>query len=594
MTDYRSAPFRDAEFMPVDLSIERRDDGTVVLGTKVPMPDADTNIPRAFAKRANAQPDTIALAERADDGGWSTIDYGTLKVKADAAAQWMIDNLPPERPVMVLAENSIASAIFTFASYAAGLVHMPVSPGFGMVGGDYTRLAHVIDKAGPGFIYADGTEAFAKALATVAPDDAIIASAAPEVFAKAINLQDILATKPTAAVDASIEGLDTARVASYMMTSGSTGLPKVVQLSLDALSANAVQTVAVIGQAAGWDEVMLDWLPWHHAAGASVLRTTLLEGGSLYIDAGKPAPGLFQTSIDNLREISVSYFNNVPAGYAILVGAMEQDFKLRRSFFAKMRLMLYGGAGLPQEVFDRLQTQAVEETGHRIHMTTGYGMTETTSGCMAIHFPTDKVGIGLPCPGLETKLVPYDDRYEVRLRGPNLMAGYLGEPEKNAEAFDEEGFYRTGDLARLHDPEHPEEGLAFAGRMAEEFKLSSGAWVYGGELKAALLKALSPFAAELVLCDDNRPFLGVLAWPRPDAGEDVLDRMAERLTAFNENASGSSSRIRRVGLLDMPPDPAARELSDKGTINRRAVLDNRQADVERLYADEPGAGIRKL
>jgi feruloyl-CoA synthase len=243
---------------------------------------------------------------------------------------------------------------------------------------------------------------------------------------------------------------------------------------------------------------------------------------------------------------------------------------------------------LPQHVLDRLQAMAVAETGHRIHMTTGYGMTETVTGCMVIHFPTDKVGIGLPTAGLEVKLVPHDARYEVRLRGPNVMQGYLDEPQKNREAFDDEGYYRTGDLAMFHDPEDPEQGLAFAGRIAEEFKLSNGNWVYGGQLREGLLKALAGVASEVVLCDDGRDYLAVLAWPAAGA---ALETAVERLRAFNAAQHGNAATVRRIRFLASPPSADANEISDKGTINRRAVIDGRSDDVAALYAEPPGVGV---
>ena len=312
-------------------------------------------------------------------------------------------------------------------------------------------------------------------------------------------------------------------------------------------------------------------------------------GGTLHIDAGKPAPGLFDRTIANLRETSVPYFNNVPLGFAMLVDAMDADTVLRDTFFKRMRLMLYGGAGLPQHLYDRLQQHAVAATGHRIHMTTGYGMTETASGCCAIHFETDKVGIGLPGPGVEMKLIPVGDRFEVRLRGPMLMKGYLDEPEKTAAVFDEEGYYRTGDMAVFHDRDDPGQGLAFAGRLAEEFKLLNGTWVYGGQLREALLKLLADEVAELVLADDNRPFLGLLVWLKPGAS---LGTVAEKLAVFNRGQSGASATVRRVVALAAPPTVDAHEISDKGTINRRAVLDHRTAEVAALFAEPPGEGVR--
>lgn len=319
-----------------------------------------------------------------------------------------------------------------------------------------------------------------------------------------------------------------------------------------------------------------------------MLRATLLEGGTLHVDDGKPMPGLFETTLRNLRDVPVAYFNNVPSGYAMLVDALDVDPVLRKTFFKDMRLMLYGGAGLPQAVYDRLQAHAVAETGRRVHMTTGYGMTETVTGCMVIHFPTTKVGIGLPAPGLEVKLVPHDDRYEVRLRGPNVMRGYLDEPAKTAAAFDAEGFYRTGDLAVFHDEADPGQGLAFAGRLAEEFKLASGAWVYGGQLREQLLGALDGLVSDLVLADDSRPYLALLAWPKAGA---TLEAVVARVRAFNSGALGGTSRIQRVMLLDRPPSVDAHELSDKGSINRRAVLDGRSDDVARLFAEPYGDGV---
>jgi feruloyl-CoA synthase len=465
---------------------------------------------------------------------------------------------------------------------------VPVSVAYGLIGGDHARLRHVVARTRPAAIFVDDTPALRAAAAAVMPAGATLISTGADA---PVRYADIVATPPTGAVARRIETLPVDTPAIYMLTSGSTGMPKVVPQTMRALAACGAQGLDLIGRAAGWDDVMLDWLPWHHAAGASVLRTCLLEGGTLHIDAGKPLPGHFDTTVANLRDVSVAYFNNVPAGYALLVDALETDATLRASFFKRLRLMLYGGAGLPQPLYDRLQALAVREVGHRIHMTTGYGMTETVSGCMAIHFPTDKVGIGLPAPGLELKLVPREGRYEVRLRGPNVMAGYLDEPERNASAFDEEGYYCTGDVARFHDERDPAQGLAFAGRLAEEFKLANGSWVYGGALRELLLKAMPDLIADLVLADDGRPYLAMIAWPRPGA---TLAAVAAGVARVNAGQRGGSAAIRRVALADSPPDPRRHELSDKGTINRRAVLDNRAALVERLFAEPAGDGVAEV
>jgi len=587
----RPAPFRPAELMPVDLDVERRADGAILIRSRVPLAPHEPNLPLAFAQRAGKSGDKPALARRGADGQWAYTTFAELKRDMDAATQWLIDQ-PQAGPVLILAGNSRAFAVMSFSALASGRGACPVSTTYAALGGDYGRLAHVIAKTRPGVVFAEDTKACAAALEALDLAGAAIVTADPAGLSKPATAYDaLLETVVSPAVEARIASLKPDDRAFLMLTSGSTGLPKVVPITFANLAANTTQCIQTIGKAAGWDSVMLDWLPWHHAAGAFVLRATLLEGGVLYVDDGKPAPGLFEASVANLREISVRYFNNVPLGYAMLVDALERDPVLRATFFKEMRLMLYGGAGLSQTVYDRLQAMAVAETGYRIMMTSGYGMTETVSAFMVIHFESDKVGIGLPAPGATVKLWPVGERYEVRVKGPQVTAGYLDEPEKTAAAFDDEGFYRTGDLAVFHDPDDVNQGLAFAGRAAEEFKLSSGTWVYGGALREGLMRALSPHVTDLVLCDDGRPYLGAMVWTKGDIGQAEI---AERLKAFNVGQTGGAARVRRALVLTTPPDANAHEISDKGTINRRAVIDRRAGEVERLFADRPDAGVIDL
>lgn len=583
-----AAPFRDVNFLPVDLDVAEQPDGTITLRSNLPLPEFDSNLPRVLAARAMLESDKTALAIRNAAGVWEHTSYTQLKRNLDAVTQWLLDNIPQGQSILLIGPNTLAYATLTFAAYAAGAIICPVGMASLQSAAGEARLRHVIAKAKPAAIFADGTAVIQRLIAQVA--DPLVHIIAPDPASypgEATAWTALVGTTATSDVAAAIDALDTALPASYMMTSGSTGLPKLVATSLDNIAAVTIQSTIIFGPEV-YQGNIVDWLPWHHAAGAGVLRTTLFNGGSLYIDGGKPMPSLFDETIRNLREIPVPYFANVPQGFAMLVDAMEQDVRLRQSFFRDMRLMLYGGAGLPQPVYDRLQAMAVAETGHRIHMSSGYGMTETVTGCIAIHFPTDRVGIGLPPPGIDIKLVPNAGRYEVRLRGPNVMIGYVDEPEQSARAFDEEGYYRTGDLANFHDRANPGEGLYFAGRLAEEFKLLTGSWVYGGQVRDAVLEQLDGDVSEIVLCGENREYLAVMAWPKvPDDGT-LLARITEKLKTYNRRGAGSSVGIRRVVLLTSPPNPVGGEVSDKGTINRRAVLTNRADILEQLYAVDPG------
>lgn len=607
---WRTAAFRDAGLMPVDVEVRRETDGVIVLRSRVPLAEHDWNLPRAFARVAARDGAATALARRdpGQGGTWTTLDYAGLKARMDAVTQWLLDH-PQHRggPVMMMGSNSPAMAAFLFGTMAAGLPTAPVSAQYAFLGGDLGRLNHVIQRLKPSILLVEDARMVAKAIDALDLGDAVVVTATPEALTRpSVSLAEVMATGPTPAVAISIEDLKPDQVGQFMMTSGSTGMPKVVPLSLRAIAANTAQAAQVIGEGYAWSGQMLGWMPWNHVAGAAVLRAVMLAGGAFYIDDGKPMPGLFEESIRNLRELPVRYYVNVPNGYAMLADALEADAELRRTFFSDLRVMVFGGAALSQSISDRIQTMAVQETGHRIMLTSAYGATETTAGFMVVHQYTDRLGLGLPVPGIEVKLVPHDtEKYEVRVRGPNVMTGYHNDTARTAEAFDEDGYYCMGDLATLTDPGDPAQGVFFAGRLAEQFKLSTGSWVFGAQMREAALQALSPLVAEVVLCDDNRPWLGVLAWPSPAGikaglGMEVAEAFAsgalaqaahERLAAHNASAHGASGRIVRMAFLNTPPDANAHEVSDKATINRRAVIDNRTAQVDALYADPPGPGV---
>lgn len=607
---WRAAPFRDAGLLPVDLDVQRSADGELRMRTRIALTQHDWNLPRAFAEVAVRHADKPALARRdpAAGGAWKTQTYCELKAAMDAVTQWLLDH--PQHtggPVMMMGANSPAMAAFMFGALAAGVPTAPVSAHYALLGGDLGRLKHVIDSLKPSILLVEDARMAAAAINALDLEDTVVITATPEALSRpSLSLADVMATRPGASVATAIAGLKPDQVAQFMMTSGSTGLPKVVPLSLTAIAANTAQAAQMVGAGYAWSGDMLGWLPWNHVAGAATLRAVLFAGGAFYIDDGKPMPGLFEESIRNLRERPVRYYINVPTGYAMLADALEADAELRRTFFSELRVMVFGGAALSQSVCDRIQAMAVAETGHRIMLSSAYGATETTAGFMVVHQYTDQLGLGLPAPGVEVKLVPHDaERFEIRVRGPNVMTGYHEDAERTVEAFDGEGFYRMGDLARLTDQDDPAQGVFFAGRLADQFKLSTGSWVFGAQMREAVLQALAPLVAEVALCDDNRPWLGALAWPSP-AGikselrmevEEALtsgalaEAVCERLVAHNAAAHGASTRIARLAFLTTPPDPNAHEVSDKATINRRAVIDNRKTQVEALYAEPAGPDV---
>lgn len=607
--DLRRIPFRSVDLPEVNIALERCDDGSLILRSLDAEPSYEPTIIRRFLANAAAVPDRCFLAERGEDGvDWQRVSFGEAARRVSAIGQWLLANrMGPETPLMLLASNSINHAILRFGAMAAGVPVCPVSVNYAQMGGDFARLKHVVELVGPTLVFIDdaGVEpalsVFPKGIRVITPGTCVLS-------APSIALSDLMDTIPDDAIGHLLTHPDPDAHVAYMLTSGSTGQPKAVIHTQRMQATNLHLAHSVLGRALGWDEVMLDWMPWSHVAGTSNLLAAAVFGGTLYIDGGKPLPGLFGITLRNLAEIPVSYFANVPSGFSMLTDALEGDAALCETFFKKLRLILYGGAALPQSVQDRLQRLAVEHTGRRIAFTTGYGSTETCSGILVIYFITDKVGIGLPPPGAEVKLVPLGDRYELRIRGRFLTPGYLHDPVKTREVFDEEGFYLTGDTARFHDENQPEQGLIFAGRLAEEFKLGTGSWVSGGELRGRLLEALAPVATELLLCGEGRDSLTLLGIPN-EAGlkrvaglsneilsnllthSAVVGHVQECLARHNASCPGQSTRISRFAFLHKTLSANRHELSDKGSVNQTIAIRNHADEVEALYLEPPPAHV---
>jgi feruloyl-CoA synthase len=423
----------------------------------------------------------------------------------------------------------------------------------------------------------------------------------------AIPLSDLLATEPTAAVEAARETLGHETVAKYLFTSGSTGMPKGVPQTFGMMSATIAGGEGLRAEEADPNVVpqSLEWMPWSHISAGNIgFNGVLWGGGTVHLDEGKPIPGMFETTIKNLYEVSPMVFGSAPIAFGMLAEAMERDPVLRASFFRNLRYMGYGGATLSNDVNERLQALAIAETGQRIPLTTMYGATET-QGVTVTHWATEQVGlVGLPVPGVTIKLVPNGTKYEVRVKGPTVTTGYHNDPEKTAAAFDEEGFYRLGDAARFLDDNDPAQGMVFDGRVTEDFKLDSGTWVSVGTLRPDLVAACSPWVMDAVICGQDKPFIGALFWPSmagmqtlaADAGpgtpmEKLTALLSEKLAAFKATAGGSSRRIGRFVIMTEPPSIDAGEITDKGYVNQRATLERRDGLVQNIYANPPGAGV---
>ncbi|MGA0543826.1 AMP-binding protein [Brevundimonas sp. VNH65] len=603
--DWRAAPCRPVRFGDVGLVVTDRPDGSRVLSARAALQPYERNLLKTFWRWADRDPDRTWIARREPDGAggrgdWARLSYGEGRSRASSIAAWLIRRgARPERPVLILSENSPAHACWLFGAMAAGVPVCSVSVNYSTLGAgdDFSRLRHVVDLIRPGVIVAEHGHVFAEAIRAVAPADAVIvAGDAAAVGPHAVEFSEVLDRPDVAGIGARIDELDPTAPARYLLTSGSTGLPKAVIHTQAMMTGNTASGFQAMGDAFAWDGEVLDWLPWSHIAGSSLLTNISHLGGSLYIDDGRPTAEAFGETLRNLRELPLRFYGTMPLGYSLLADALEMDEALRRVFFRELRAMLFGGAGLPQALHDRFQKLAVQTTGQRFVFVSGYGSTETGSAISYTWWESDKVGIGLPVPGAELKLVPAGQAYEVRVKAASVTPGYFNDPARDAEAFDEEGWLRMGDLADFHDRDDPLQGLYFAGRTGEQFKLGNGAFVSGGRVRGLILAACPGLIRDLVVCGDGREQLGLLVWADAAAwtrlGPDGVSRaVREGLVRHNADHPGQTERVGRLMFLEEPPSVAGQELSDKGSINRSAVVRRRADAVDRLFARSAGPEV---
>jgi feruloyl-CoA synthase len=607
--------FRKIEWLKRDIAVERRGDGIIVLKSRIPLKPYEKHIPASLSKWAEERADRTWLAQRAgSDRQWRKLSYAEAKRTADALTQGLLDlKLKPESPVAILSGNSIEHALMTMAAMQAQFPAAPVSPAYSLMSHDHAKLKYLFDLIKPAVVMVQDGPTFEKALKTLPLDGVtVIHVARPCEGIESIAFADLAATPVTKDVEQSIAKITPDTVGKLLFTSGSTGMPKAVINTQAMMCANAAMMMQVRPRDPhGPQATYLDWMPWNHTMGGNALfNPVLTEGGTLYIDDGRPMPGMIEETLRNLREISPTYYANVPAGYAALAAAMEKDDALCRSFFKNLGLMAYGGARLPDDLYDRMQALAVRATGQRIVFYTGWGSTETAPTATGTYWDTERVGlIGLPFPGVELKMVPCGSKYELRLRGINVTPGYFGQPDLTKAAFDDEGFYCIGDAGVFVDPDDPVQGIIFAGRVVEDFKLTTGTFVHVGSLRTDAIAAATPVVQDALVTGQDRAFVGLLAWPNlhacrqivgnPDASyEDVVKHpevlacLKRGLEAHNSSSEGASSRrVARAMLMIEPASIDGNELTDKGYINQRAGLERRAALVQRLYAEQPGEDV---
>ena len=606
-------PLRPISFGNPAVTVERHDDGTIYLRPKLKLADFPVRLTDRLHHWAAAEPNRVFMAERAAGGGWRQITYAqSYDATRRIASALLARGLSAERPIVILSGNSIDHALIALGALYAGIPFCPVSPAYSLVSRDYGKLGYVIKLLTPGLVFVDDADKFADALrVNVGPDVEIAVSRGAVPGRDVTGLADLTATPEDPRLDAIHAAVGPDTIAKFLLTSGSTGNPKAVINTQRMICANQVMLRETLAFLKDEPPVIVDWLPWNHTFGGNHnVGLTLYNGGSMYLDEGKPMPGGIEETVRNLREISPTVYFNVPKGYESLLPYLRDDAALRAKFFQRLHAMFFSGAALSPFVWNSLDALAVQEKGYRVPMLTGLGATETSPFFMSVRPDTSRSGhVGLPVSGNDAKLVPNNGKLEVRAKGPNVTPGYWRQPELTAKAFDEEGYYKFGDALKPANPADLDAGFDFDGRIAEDFKLASGTWVSVGPLRARFVGACAPLVRDVVIAGINRDDLAAIVILDLDgcrlinpalaandiaaAANDPLVRAAfrERFARVVAAATGSSNRIARAILLDGPLSIDRGEVTDKGSINQRAVLEHRTDIIDALYAPVPPASV---
>lgn len=612
-----SPSYRPVRFPERETLVERRADGTLILRSARALPRIEQ---RSFvdfvALWAARRGDTAAFCERDAQGEWRSLSWTELWRQVRSVAAALLEaGLNPQRPLMLLSGNSIEQAVALLAAEYVGIPAAPVSPPYALASKDFARLKAVCASVPPGGIFVQSAAPYARALASIdfahAPVIAVEGARQGQLAWETLAHRplDETAERAVERAHAAVRTDDTARV---LFTSGSTGLPKAVRLTYGNLGAVAAYFSDNLAWLHDAQPVFLDWLPWHHGLGGVLHFGRAIQfGATHYIDDGRPVAGMIERTVRNLRDVSPTIFATVPSAWTVLATELERDRKLAESLFAHASFFGYGGASLPADVCNRIQTVAQETIGERIAFCTGLAATETCGMGTYCSWPTDAPGnIGTPALGSEVKLVPLEGdggRYEIRLRGPNVFGGYIGQPELTATAFDEEGFFRFGDAVRLADPADPAQGMIFAGRTVEDFKLANGSWVRTGAVRLALIDCCAPLLSDAVICGHDRDYLAALAWPNVAACRRIAPELealdADALVAHplvvaelsrrlaRQKAGGATLVIERLMLMAEPPSLDANEIADKGYVNQAMARARRAHLIDALYQAAPASHI---
>jgi len=571
----------DLRFAPAKVLVEKRADGSTVLRSPQPLGAHARAVGEWLVRWAAEAPERVFLAERAGDA-WRRVSYREALEAVRRIGQSLLERgLDASRPVAILSDNGVDHGLLALGAMHAGIPVAPVSPAYSLLSKDFAKLKTIFELVQPGLVYAADAQKFAPALSAVG--------------AKATPIAELLAGKAGARVDEAFAAVSPSTVAKILFTSGSTGIPKGVVNTQRMLTANQQQLAQVWPFVEERPQLIVDWLPWNHTFGGNFCFNCMLRnGGTLYIDGGKPAPGLIEVTARNLKEVAPTMYFNVPRGFDLLMPFLERDAELRANFFSNLDLVFYAAAALPQNLWQRLEDMAIAEKQGRLAMISAWGSTETAPAATAVHYHIERAGvIGLPLPACDLKLVPAAGKLEVRVKGANVTPGYYKREDLTRAAFDEEGYYRIGDAVKFADPGDPAKGVVFDGRVAEDFKLTTGTWVHVGAVRVKLIAAGDPLIQDAVITGHDRDELGALVFVNPAvakglAPEAIRGKISAALRKLaGEPGASSSTHPTRALIMSEPPSIDANEITDKGYINQRAVRERRAALVATLYAGSP-------